>query len=326
MSQAVSAIYRARWVLPVTAPPIRDGAVLVGVDGRIAAVGPAQSIDASDIPVIELGEAILIPGLINVHGHAELSVFRGALEDLEFPDWILRLVGTKRAILSDDDHLAAARWTAVEAIRAGITTFAGTEASDAGVRALQEAGMRGVIFQEYGVFPWLTVEQNIDFGLKLRANRVPSPERAQIRERYMRLMGLADFAAAYPKTLSGGMRQRLALARAYAVKPQFLLMDEPFGALDAQTRAVLQEELLRLWEETHKTVLYVTHSIEEAVLLGDRVILMTAHPGTNKSEFVVDLPRPRDISTTATPEFAALTGAIWDDLRDEVRQAMEAQR
>lgn len=149
MSQALSAIYRARWVLPVTAPPIRDGAVLVGSDGRIAAVGPARSIDASpDTPVTDLGEAILLPGLINAHGHAELSIFRGALEDLQFPDWILRLVGTKRTVLSEEDHLAAARWTTVEAIRAGITTFAGTEASDAGIRALQETGMRGVIYQE----------------------------------------------------------------------------------------------------------------------------------------------------------------------------------
>jgi NitT/TauT family transport system ATP-binding protein len=122
------------------------------------------------------------------------------------------------------------------------------------------------------------------------------------------------------------MKQRVSIARALANDPEVLLMDEPLGALDAQTRAVLQEELLRLWEESHKTVLYVTHSIDEAVLLGDRVVLMTAHPGTNKSEFEVDLPRPRDLSTTSTARYAELTGAIWNDLRDEVRAAMEAQR
>ena len=122
------------------------------------------------------------------------------------------------------------------------------------------------------------------------------------------------------------MKQRVSIARALANDPEVLLMDEPLGALDAQTRAVLQEELLRLWEETHKTVLYVTHSIDEAVLLGDRVVIMTAHPGTKKAEFEVDLPRPRDISTTATPRFAALTGAIWEALRDEVHRAMEEQR
>ena len=121
------------------------------------------------------------------------------------------------------------------------------------------------------------------------------------------------------------MKQRVSIARALANDPQVLLMDEPLGALDAQTRAVLQEELLRIWEETRKTVLYVTHSIEEAVLLGDRVVLMTAHPGTKKSEFAVDLPRPRDLATTSTARFGALTGAIWDELRDEVRLAMEAQ-
>jgi NitT/TauT family transport system ATP-binding protein len=121
---------------------------------------------------------------------------------------------------------------------------------------------RGVIFQDYGVFPWLTVEQNIEFGLKLRANRASAGERARVRERYMSLMGLTDFARAYPKTLSGGMRQRLAIARAYAVKPQFLLMDEPFGALDAQTRSAMQNLLLDVLRQEGKTVMLITHSVE----------------------------------------------------------------
>ena len=184
--------------------------------------------------------------------------------------------------------------------------------------------LNNVVFQEYAIFPWKTVLDNVAFGLEMRG--YGKAERHELATTWLTKVGLKRFADYYPAQISGGMKQRVSIARALANDPQVLLMDEPLGALDAQTRAVLQEELLRLWEETHKTVLYVTHSIEEAVLLGDRVVLMTAHPGTNKSEFVIDLPRPRDLGTTATAEFAALTGAIWDDLRDEVRRALEAQR
>ncbi|HLU82487.1 MAG TPA: ABC transporter ATP-binding protein [Trueperaceae bacterium] len=184
--------------------------------------------------------------------------------------------------------------------------------------------LNNVVFQEYAIFPWKTVLDNVAFGLEMRG--VPRGERLEIASNWLAKVGLKRFASYYPAQISGGMKQRVSIARALANDPEVLLMDEPLGALDAQTRAVLQEELLRLWEESHKTVLYVTHSIEEAVLLGDRVVLMTAHPGTNKSEFEVDLPRPRDLSTTATARYAELTGAIWDDLRDEVRAAMEAQR
>lgn len=184
--------------------------------------------------------------------------------------------------------------------------------------------LNNVVFQEYAIFPWKTVLENVAFGLEMRG--VPRAERHEIASTWLAKVGLKRFASYYPAQISGGMKQRVSIARALANDPEVLLMDEPLGALDAQTRAVLQEELLRLWEESHKTVLYVTHSIDEAVLLGDRVVLMTAHPGTNKAEFVVDLPRPRDLSTTATARYAELTGAIWDDLRDEVRAAMEAQR
>jgi NitT/TauT family transport system ATP-binding protein len=137
---------------------------------------------------------------------------------------------------------------------------------------------RGVIFQEYGVFPWLTVEQNIAFGLNLAANRVPAAEQREIVERYLVLMGLADFRRAYPKTLSGGMRQRLAIARAYAVKPQFLLMDEPFGALDAQTRSAMQDLLLQVLAAEGKTVMLITHSVEEAIYLSSKIVVVTARP------------------------------------------------
>lgn len=183
--------------------------------------------------------------------------------------------------------------------------------------------LNNVVFQEYAVFPWKTVIDNVAFGLQMRG--IGRAERYEVAERWLGKVGLKRFARYYPSQISGGMKQRVSIARALANDPEVLLMDEPLGALDAQTRAVLQEELMRIWEETHKTVLYVTHSIDEAVLLGDRVVLMTAHPGTNKSEFLIDLPRPRDLATTATARFASLTGAIWEDLRDEVRRAMEAQ-
>src|SRR5690606_3234482 len=166
-------------------------------------------------------------------------------------------------------------------------------------------------------------KDNVAFGLQMRG--VPARERSSVADAWLAKVGLRRFADYYPAQVSGGMKQRVSIARALANDPQVLLMDEPLGALDAQTRAVLQEELLRLWEETKKTVLYVTHSIEEAVLLGDRVVLMTAHPGTKKAEFVVDLPRPRDLSTTQSQRFAELTGAIWAELREEVERAMEAQ-
>jgi cytosine/adenosine deaminase-related metal-dependent hydrolase len=142
-------LYRAAWVLPVSAEPIRNGAVLVGTDGRIATVGPATAIEPPEgARIVELGEAALLPGLVNVHAHPELAMFRGALEDLCFRDWILRLVGAKRAALTDADFHAAARWTMVEALRSGITTLAATESSGASAAALCEAGLRGVVYQE----------------------------------------------------------------------------------------------------------------------------------------------------------------------------------
>jgi 5-methylthioadenosine/S-adenosylhomocysteine deaminase len=149
MTHERATIYRAAWVLPVAAEPIREGAVMVGADGRIAAVGPSAAIEPPpDAEIVELGAAALLPGLVNVHAHPELSLFRGALEDLRFRDWILRLVGTKRTAMREDDYLVAARWTMVEAIRSGMTTLAATESSAAGAVAMREAGMRGVLYRE----------------------------------------------------------------------------------------------------------------------------------------------------------------------------------
>ena len=181
---------------------------------------------------------------------------------------------------------------------------------------------RGVIFQEYGVFPWLSVEDNIAFGLKLAANRVPQAEAREICQRYMRLMGLADFAKAYPKTLSGGMRQRLALARAYAVKPQFLLMDEPFGALDAQTRSNMQDLLLEVLAAEGKTVMLITHSVEEAIYLSSKIIVVTARPSRIREVIDVPFPYPRNETLHESREF----GEMRSHIRDLVMQEYAAQQ
>jgi NitT/TauT family transport system ATP-binding protein len=160
---------------------------------------------------------------------------------------------------------------------------------------------RGMVFQEYALFPWMTVEQNVGFGLEIKGMA-----RAQIAARVgglLKLLSLEDFAKRYPKDLSGGMRQRVAIARVLALDSPILLMDEPFGALDALTRRNLQDELLRLWAELKKTVIFVTHSIEEAIYLADRIVVMTYRPGTIKRDLLVDLPRLRD---PAAPEFNAL--------------------
>ncbi len=184
--------------------------------------------------------------------------------------------------------------------------------------------LNSVVFQEYAIFPWKTVLDNVAFGLQMRG--IGRRERHEVARQWLERVGLLKFQDYFPAQLSGGMKQRVAIARALANDPEVLLMDEPLGALDAQTKTVLQGELMRIWEEYRKTVVYITHSIEEAVLLGDRVVIMTAHPGGNKTEFRVDLPRPRGVHTTSTPEFAAMTGRVWDALEDEVRKAMESQR
>jgi NitT/TauT family transport system ATP-binding protein len=171
---------------------------------------------------------------------------------------------------------------------------------------------RGVIFQEYGVFPWLTVKDNIAFGLQLAANRAAPAERDAICDRYMRLMGLTEFADAWPKMLSGGMRQRLALARAYAVRPQFLLMDEPFGALDAQTRTAMQDLLLQVLESEGKTVMLITHSVEEAIYLASRIVVMSARPTRIREEIRTPFAYPRAESVHETREF--------NELRSHVRE------
>jgi NitT/TauT family transport system ATP-binding protein len=185
---------------------------------------------------------------------------------------------------------------------------------------------RGVIFQDYGVFPWLTVKQNIAFGVKLKANRVAASDREAICAHYLELMGLADFANSYPKHLSGGMRQRLAIARAYATKPQFLLMDEPFGALDAQTRANMQNLLLEVLAAEGKTVMLITHSVEEAVYLASRIVVVTARPAKIRQIIEVPFPYPRDESIQERLEFAELRRHIRQLVMDEYRAQQTQMR
>jgi NitT/TauT family transport system ATP-binding protein len=175
---------------------------------------------------------------------------------------------------------------------------------------------RGMVFQAYTLFPWLTVRQNVEFGPKRRG--LGTAERAAIVDHYLAEVGLAQFADAYPKQLSGGMMQRVAIARALANDPEILLMDEPFGALDSQTRLLMQKLLLRVWEHSHKTVLFVTHDIDEAILLGDRVYVMSARPGRIKEEIVVPMPRPRSLDMVMEPEFIALKRRILGLLAHEM--------
>jgi NitT/TauT family transport system ATP-binding protein len=183
---------------------------------------------------------------------------------------------------------------------------------------------RGVIFQEYGVFPWLTVKDNIAFGLSLDANRVSAKEREEICAHYLALMGLSDFANAYPKHLSGGMRQRVAIARAYAVKPKFLLMDEPFGALDAQTRANMQNLLLDVLAAEGKTVMLITHSVDEAIYLSSRIVVVTARPARIRQIVDVKFPYPRHEEIHERTEFAELRRTIRELVASEY-QAQQAQ-
>ncbi|MCO5176571.1 MAG: ABC transporter ATP-binding protein [Thermomicrobiales bacterium] len=176
--------------------------------------------------------------------------------------------------------------------------------------------LRAMVFQGRSVFPWMTVLDNAAYGLAMRG--VSREEREAIAERLLRQVGLGEFLYAYPSQLSEGMRQRVAIVRAFAVDPELLLMDEPFGALDEQTRLILQSELLRIWEESGKTVMFVTHSIDEAMILADRIIVLSSRPGTIKADIDVPFARPRSIETVRSdPTFATLFLHIWSLLRDE---------
>lgn len=181
---------------------------------------------------------------------------------------------------------------------------------------------RGVIFQQYAIFPFLTVQKNIEFGLTLASNRVPQSERKKIAADLIQLMGLDGFEDAFPKELSGGMKQRVAIARAYAVDPEVFLMDEPFGALDAQTRSTMQIQLLDVLRKKRKTVLFITHSVEEAIFLSDRVVVITSRPARIRDIFDIPFQYPRDENLKSGPDFLDLR----EKLKLEVMQEYQAQQ
>jgi NitT/TauT family transport system ATP-binding protein/sulfonate transport system ATP-binding protein len=174
---------------------------------------------------------------------------------------------------------------------------------------------RGMVFQSYTLFPWLTVSENISFGLRERG--VSEAERGKVADGFIQRVGLLGFKNHFPKQLSGGMQQRTAIARALANDPKILLLDEPFGALDNQTRVLMQEMLLGVWERDQKTVLFVTHDIEEAIFLGSRVVVMSARPGRIKAEIPVDLPHPRSYKIKTSPEFVSLKERLVEEIRAE---------
>jgi NitT/TauT family transport system ATP-binding protein len=180
---------------------------------------------------------------------------------------------------------------------------------------------RAVVFQDYALFPWMTIEGNVEFGLAAR--RVPAAECRRISAQLLGVVGLSEFAKRFPHHLSGGMKQRVSIARALAVNPQILLMDEPFGALDAQTRSLLQEELLRIWGQYRKTVIFVTHSLDEAIYLSDRVVVMTARPGQIKAVIAIEEQRPRDRTSASMTQ---LQRQIRSLLSDEISRAMALEQ
>lgn len=208
--------------------------------------------------------------------------------------------------------------------------ISGLAQASSGTISLKGLGSRSVssqvamVFQQDSLFPWRTAHANVVFGMELR--KVPRKEADERASHLLKLVGLEGFGASYPHELSGGMRQRVNIARALAVDPQVLLMDEPFGALDAQTRELMQEELLRIWSESKKTVIFITHDIGEAVYLSDRVLLMGRRPGSIRAETVVDLPRPRDLSVKRTPAFHEIADRLALELEKEVRATAAAAR
>ncbi|MCJ2533377.1 MAG: ABC transporter ATP-binding protein [Candidatus Thermoplasmatota archaeon] len=176
---------------------------------------------------------------------------------------------------------------------------------------------RGLVFQEFSLFPWRTVRKNIEFGLEIKM--MPVEERHEVSSKLIELVGLAGFENAHPEKLSGGMKQRVGIARALANDPAVLLMDEPFGSLDAQTRNLMQRELLRIWSATGKTILFVTHSVDEAVFLADRIVVMTARPGSVKEIISISIPRPRDRTSS---EFISVRGEVLSVLEMEFEKTL----
>jgi NitT/TauT family transport system ATP-binding protein len=211
-----------------------------------------------------------------------------------------------------------------------LNLFAGFMSPSAGEVRLRGEAITGIeprcgmVFQSYALFPWKTVRGNVEFGLKMRG--VSRAERRRVATRFIDLVKLTGFEDHYPAELSGGMQQRVTLARILAADPEVLLMDEPFAALDAMTRQVMQEELLRLHAESRKTIVFITHSIDEALILADRIVVMSARPGRVKAVLANRLPTPRHVTVQLSPDYAALKAEIWSLVEEEVRRHDEASR
>ena len=203
----------------------------------------------------------------------------------------------------------------------GLTEASGGEAFIDATRVTRPDPKIAYVFQQYALFPWRTALENVEYALEVRG--VGAAERRRKARHFLGLFGLGGFEDRYPSQLSGGMQQRVAIARALSADPEVLLMDEPFAALDAQTRDILQSELLRIWETIDTTVVFVTHSIDEAIFLADRVVVMTARPGRVKEIVEIDLPRPRDGDVRSSEAFNAYRGHVWRALRDEVQKAQK---
>jgi NitT/TauT family transport system ATP-binding protein len=206
--------------------------------------------------------------------------------------------------------------------------LAGLDSASGGIATIAAEDLtkpiNAVVFQGESIFPWMTVWNNAAYGLSMRG--APKAHIREVVGHYLDRTGLLPFADRYPHQLSGGMKQRVAIARAFATDPEVLLMDEPFSALDEQNRTLLQEELLRIWDEDKKTVVFITHSVDEAVTLGDRIVVMTAHPGRIKAIVEVPFLRPRAVlDLRKAPEYGALVFRIWGDLRDEVDRARQQE-
>jgi len=208
--------------------------------------------------------------------------------------------------------------------------LAGLETPTTGAVEMRRSGdhnrpLNSMVFQEHSLLPWLTVIDNAAFGLEMRG--LPRKLRYEKARAFLETVGLASFSSHYPHQLSGGMKQRVSLARAFVNDPEVLLMDEPFASLDAQNKILLQDELLKIWEQNKKTVVYITHSIDEALMLGDRIVVMTAAPGKVKEIIDVDFGRPRDIfEIKAKPQFGEMSLHIWRVLESEVRKTRLAER
>lgn len=273
---------------------INDNPALVAGASGSAGVGPAS--EPAQIAIRNLGKEFMgAQGKVTALQNVNVSVRRGEFCCLVGPSGcgkttLLRIVAGLETHSSGELHLA---------------------------HFDQSKPLHSMVFQEQSIFPWMTVEGNVEYGLKMRG--VGRTERAEAVAHYLDKVGLTAFRKAYPHQLSGGMKQRVSIARAFANDPEILLMDEPFAALDEQNKAILQEELLRIWEESRKTVLFITHSIDEALVLSDRALVMTARPGTLKADVPVTLARPRGAyEVRASEGYGALSTRLWRELREEV--------